>query len=83
METIDNKELLEKLAGYLQDKVKTCALCYYDYYKNNNTDSYHGYKEIYNSLNEEEKEEVNFLINDILNKKADNLNETYRSIKRH
>ena len=82
MEIIDNKDMLEKLAEKLQDKVKTCALCYYDYYVNSNYESYHGYKEIYNSLNEVEREKVKFLINDILNKKHDNLNETYRSVRR-
>jgi len=83
MESIDNKEDLERLAENLKDKIKTCALCYYDYYSNGNPDSYHGYKEIYSSLNEEEKGKVNFLINDLLSKKCDNPNDSYRSVKRH
>lgn len=83
MESIDNKEDLERLGENLKDKIKTCALCYYDYYSNGNIDSYHGYKEIYSSLNEEEKGKVNFLINNLLSKKCDNPNDSYRSVKRH
>ena len=83
MESIDNKKDLENLEEHLKDKIKVCALCYYDYYVNGNTDSYHGYKEIYSSLTEEEKEKVNFLINDLLSKKNDNPNDSYRSIRRH
>ena len=83
MESIDNKKDLENLAEKLKDKMMSCALCYYDYYSNGNIDSYHGYKEIYSSLSEEEKGKVNFLINDLLNKKHDNPNDSYRSIKGH
>ena len=83
MESIDNKKNLENLAEKLKDKIMSCALCYYDYYSNGNVDSYHEYKEIYGSLNEEEQGKVNFLINDLLNKKHDTPNDSYRSIRRH
>ena len=83
MERIDNKKDLEKLGEKLKDKIKTCTLCYYDYYSNGNPDSYHEYKEIYSSLNEEEQGKVNFLIKDLLSKKCDNPNDSYRSIRRH
>lgn len=83
MESIDNKKDLENLAEKLKDKMMSCALCYYDYYSNGNIDSYHGYKEIYSSLSEEEKGKVNLLINNLLSKKHDNPNDSYRSVKRH